>query len=82
VSGDTTGRYPQPQLAPNGQEYTLALSWGSEHWGGGRPRPCRSCGGWALLVDDQGRPQHKVCAEAEAESELEPEPEPGAEAGS
>ena len=80
MSGDKPGRYPVPQLAPNGQVYTLALSWGPEHWGGGRERPCRSCGGPALLVDDRGRPQHKVCAEAEAERELEPEP--GAEAGS
>jgi hypothetical protein len=68
VNGDKTGRYPSPRLAPNGQTYTLALSWGAKHWGGGHMRPCRSCGEPSLLIDDQGRPQHKVCAEFEAEN--------------
>jgi hypothetical protein len=45
------------------------LDWsgkdGVKHYGGGRTLPCRSCGNPALLRDDDGRPQHKVCAESE-----------------
>jgi hypothetical protein len=44
------------------------LNWsgrdGVQHWGGNR-RPCRICGKPAFLIDDQGRPCHKVCAETE-----------------
>jgi hypothetical protein len=54
--------------APDGLAY---LDWsgrdGVRHWGGGECRPCRSCGRAALLVGDDGRPQHKVCAERELE---------------
>ncbi|WP_214327923.1 hypothetical protein [Nonomuraea sediminis] len=46
------------------------LDWSGEdgisHWGGGQRRPCRVCGNPAFLVDDDGRPCHKVCAETEA----------------
>jgi hypothetical protein len=44
------------------------LIWGPEHWGGGQPRPCITCGRPALLVDDRRQPQHKVCAEALADA--------------
>jgi hypothetical protein len=67
--------YPQPQQAPGGGTYTASLNWdgkdGVRHYGGGQLRPCRSCGRPALLVDDLGRPQHKVCAEYELERSLE-----------
>jgi hypothetical protein len=49
------------------------LDWsgrdGVRHWGGGQARSCRSCHQPAFLVDDGGRPQHKVCAEVEARAE-------------
>lgn len=39
-------------------------------WSGHRvlpwPRPCRLCGGPALMTDADGVPCHKVCAEAYA----------------
>ena len=39
------------------------LDWrDSRHWSS-RPRPCWVCGGQTRLVDDRGRPSHKVCAE-------------------
>ena len=44
------------------------LIWGAEHWGGGQPRPCITCGHLALLVNDDREPQRKVCAEALAET--------------
>jgi hypothetical protein len=48
----------------------VSLDWsgrdGARHWGGGALRSCRTCHEPALLIDDQGRPQHKACAEAEA----------------
>jgi hypothetical protein len=46
-----------------------ALDWsgrdGVRHWGGGELRPCRTCGQPAFLLDNDGRPQHKTCAERE-----------------
>lgn len=46
------------------------LDWsgrdGVQHWGGGQLRACRSCQAPALLLDDQGQPRHKTCAEREA----------------
>lgn len=41
------------------------LDWRSPgHSIRGRARPCGRCGRPALLVDEQERPMHKVCAEA------------------
>lgn len=41
------------------------LDWRSpKHSIGGRARACGRCGRPALLVDEQQRPMHKVCAEA------------------
>lgn len=43
-----------------------ALNWSTHAVAGpGYAKPCRICGRWALLVDEQGRPCHKVCAEQE-----------------
>jgi hypothetical protein len=39
------------------------------HWGGHRvlwqPEPCVSCHGPAHMINEDGLPQHKVCAERE-----------------
>jgi hypothetical protein len=60
-----------PHQAPDGTPVTTCLDWsgrdGVDHYGGGQMRPCRSCGQPALLVDADGQPQHKVCAEREHE---------------
>lgn len=43
------------------------LDWrSSAHWNGGRLEKCRMCGELTFLLDDLGRPCHKVCAEQEA----------------
>jgi hypothetical protein len=72
-----------PHQTPDGRPVTVCLDWsgrdGVRHYGDGRPRPCRSCGRWSLLLDDAGRPQHKVCAEAEAGRGQEPAREPEAQ---
>jgi hypothetical protein len=44
------------------------LDWRNNHWGGGRQ--CIHCGLPALLIDDAGRPAHKVCAEQAVEAVL------------
>jgi hypothetical protein len=42
------------------------LDWRhSSHWGRGRRRPCRICERPAFLLDSDGRPCHKTCAEQE-----------------
>lgn len=35
------------------------------HWNGDRRRPCRICRRLTFLLDDNGSPCHKVCAENE-----------------
>ncbi|MGW4476965.1 hypothetical protein ACWENQ_45555 [Nonomuraea sp. NPDC004354] len=50
---------------------TVLLNWNPKgdpgrHWGGGQRRPCRICRGFTFLVDEEGAPCHKVCAEQEA----------------
>jgi hypothetical protein len=43
---------------------TVRLDWrDSVHWGGDRPGRCRGCGNPTHLLDDSGRPAHKVCVE-------------------
>jgi hypothetical protein len=43
---------------------TSCLDWSDPaHWNGGRREPCRLCGEVTFLLDDLGRPSHKVCAE-------------------
>jgi hypothetical protein len=42
----------------------IVLGWYSVHWNGGRSATCIHCGEPALLLDDAGRPAHKVCTEA------------------
>jgi hypothetical protein len=45
-------------------DQAVLLDWSSRtHWGGGTARPCRNCGKPAYLVDDDGAPMHKTCAE-------------------
>ncbi len=46
----------------------MLLTWGKDNWGGGTPRPCITCGRPALCVNDNEKPQHKVCAEAIADA--------------
>ncbi|QFY08066.1 hypothetical protein GBF35_16500 [Nonomuraea phyllanthi] len=43
----------------------VSLDWHKSpgHWGGGRRRPCRLCRRLCFLLDDDGRPVHKVCLE-------------------
>lgn len=45
------------------------LNWDEKdrvpHWNGGRRERCRWCGDPAFLIDEQGVPAHKVCAERE-----------------
>ena len=42
----------------------VVLDWrDSRHLGPARPRPCWVCGRPTRLLDDRGRPSHKVCAE-------------------
>ncbi|MEV0146321.1 MULTISPECIES: hypothetical protein [unclassified Nonomuraea] len=49
----------------------LLLDWtGRGHWRGGRPSPCRLCHRPCLLVDDDGRPVHKVCLEQAITADL------------
>lgn len=48
----------------------IVLDWRTgDHYRAGRGRTCRSCFGPTVLVDDHGRPCHKLCAEADLESE-------------
>ena len=42
----------------------FGLDWFSGQHFGRRPEPCRHCQRPAGLRDDDGRPAHKVCAEA------------------
>jgi hypothetical protein len=43
------------------------IDWSDRiHWNGGQQAPCVHCSKPALLLDDTGRPAHKVCAEAAA----------------
>jgi hypothetical protein len=43
-----------------------ALDWSAHAVAGpGYAKRCRICDRWALLVDELGRPCHKVCAELE-----------------
>ena len=43
----------------------IALDWlDATHWNGGRRAACIHCHRPALLLDDAGRPAHKVCVEA------------------
>jgi hypothetical protein len=40
------------------------INWNnSAHWNRGRQQPCIHCRKPARLLDDIGRPAHKVCAE-------------------
>lgn len=40
------------------------LDWRTAaHWAGGRTQPCRFCRRPAFLLDDNGNPAHKTCAE-------------------
>lgn len=49
----------------------IVLDWrtGDHYLGDGRPATCRSCFGPTRLKDDNGRPCHKLCAEAELEAD-------------
>jgi hypothetical protein len=40
----------------------MRLDWRQDHWGGRRAH-CYLCGQPAMLIDDDGRPAHKVCVE-------------------
>lgn len=53
------------------------LNWRNEpgHWGGGRRRPCRFCGRLSFLLDDDGKPVHKVCLEQAIAAALTAQPE-------
>ena len=43
------------------------LDWSHpSHWNHGRREPCRHCGRPSFLLDDNGLPCHKACAEAVA----------------
>jgi hypothetical protein len=54
-----------------GSEVT-GLDWRhSRHWGRGRRRPCRICQRPAFLLDDEGQPCHKTCAEQEQHARQE-----------
>ncbi|WP_045742280.1 hypothetical protein [Actinoplanes rectilineatus] len=50
---------------------TCGMDWsGGNNWGHpvtwpGYDRPCRICRGLSMLTDCNGKPCHKVCAEAE-----------------
>ncbi|WP_329368878.1 hypothetical protein OG896_24955 [Streptomyces sp. NBC_00669] len=45
---------------------SVVLDWGdSRHWSA-KSRPCEYCPGLTHLLDDEGRPAHKTCAEAAA----------------
>jgi hypothetical protein len=43
----------------------IVLDWNDgQHWNGGKQAPCIHCTRPALLLDDAGRPSHKMCTEA------------------
>ena len=43
----------------------IVLDWNSgQHWNGGKQAACAHCSQSSLLLDDIGRPAHKICAEA------------------
>jgi hypothetical protein len=86
-----TGKGRYPHQTPDGHPVMSCLDWsgrdGVRHWGGGDMRSCRSCRRQTLLVDAEGRPQHKACAEREADladvavREVPPQATLAAEAG-
>ncbi|MEV4080799.1 hypothetical protein ACGFJC_13060 [Nonomuraea fuscirosea] len=55
----------------------VSLDWHKqrEHWGGGCRRSCRFCHRLSFLLDDDGRPVHKVCLERALTSSLRSETE-------
>lgn len=54
--------HPAPQITVT----TASFDWSDPSHGLDEPRPCLYCRKPAHLVDDHGRPSHKVCAEAHA----------------
>jgi hypothetical protein len=61
-------RQPATRPVPNGTPFPPAepdrpiIDW-STHRTSSKPAPCTHCKRPALLLDDAGRPAHKVCAE-------------------
>lgn len=49
---------------------TASPDW-SRHRVNATPKPCRICGGNALMTDAAGRPCHLVCGKDEAEREIQ-----------
>jgi len=52
---------------PRGSSMTgqrIIIDWGdSNHWNNGKQSRCTYCRQQTLLLDDSGKPSHKVCAE-------------------
>jgi hypothetical protein len=69
ANGAGPRRQPVSKGAPIGERFPPAepdrpiIDW-STHRTSGQPAPCIHCTRPALLLDDAGRPAHKVCAEA------------------
>ena len=52
---------PDASVAPAGD---VVLDWHDPaHWNGGRRERCRVCGQQTFLLDEDGQPCHKHCAE-------------------